>query len=185
MAEVLPCYSNNNGTEDFGDFVKDEDESIDLEVIVEGCIKYNPEEKHAFYPVCLGDVISERYLVEHKLGSGGFSTVLMAHDLQENRDVALKIMCAGECGDHETRIQDEIVRSMSPPDASQFVTYLTIFSLQGNGCHHKVQVFPIMGPSLDPYMVTDIPMASRMAAARQLLEALEKLHKVGIVHGGK
>lgn len=92
---------------DFGDFVKDEEEELDLEEIVEPWHRYETEDNnHVLYPICLGDVLKERYLIEHKLGFGGGSTVWMAFDQQEKKDVALKVMTLGEWGDNETRIQD-------------------------------------------------------------------------------
>ncbi|KKK17643.1 CMGC protein [Aspergillus rambellii] len=80
-----------NNMADFGDFVRTEDEELDLEEVVEPWNKYDlKESSRVFYPICVGEVLDERYLIEHKIGSGGFATVWMAHDLQDKRDVALK-----------------------------------------------------------------------------------------------
>ena len=46
-------------------------------------------------------------------------------------------------------------------------------------------VFPLMGPCLDRYTVTNLAISTRMSAAKQLLKALEALHNAGIVHRGK
>lgn len=92
-------------------------------------------------------------------------------------------MFAGESGEKEIRLQDEIVRNIR--DASHFVTYLETFLLPGDGCHHTVQVFPLMGPCLYGPDVIKMSMTTRMSAARQLLEALENLHEAGIVHRGE
>ncbi|PWY76722.1 kinase domain-containing protein [Aspergillus eucalypticola CBS 122712] len=157
-------YCNQDGKEDFGDFVRNEDEEMDLEEVAEPWDRYDKKiTSDVFYPIRLGDLINERYLVEHKLGSGGFSTVWMANDQQNSRDVALKIMFAGESGESEIRLQDEIVRNVRDA-SSHFVTYLETFLLPGDGCHHTVQVFPLMGPCLY------CPNAS------------ESLHEAGIVH---
>ena len=43
-------------------------------------------------PICIGDVLVQTYRIEHKLGHGGYSTVWLAHDIQKQKDVALKIM---------------------------------------------------------------------------------------------
>ncbi|KAJ5244072.1 hypothetical protein N7489_004168 [Penicillium chrysogenum] len=92
-------------TTDFGDFVKDEEEELDLEELVEPWYRYETEDnQNVLYPIRLGEVLNERYLVEHKLGFGGGSTVWMAFDIQDKRDVALKIMSLGKWGDNETRI---------------------------------------------------------------------------------
>ncbi|EEH02630.1 protein kinase [Histoplasma capsulatum G186AR] len=172
---------NGDDTADFGDFVSNEDEELDLEEIVEPWHKYDMKTTpHVFYPICVGEVLNERYLVEHKIGSGGFSTVWMAHDLQDSRDVALKVMSLGEWGENEARMQGEIRQNVY--DTSHLVTSLTTFLLPGNGCQHRVLVFPLMGPCLQPSILRNMPMATRMSAAKQLLEALENLHKGGIIH---
>lgn len=107
-------YCNQDGKEYFGDFMRNEDEEMDLKEVLEPWDKSDKRNTpDVFYPIRLGDLINERYLVEHKLGSGGFSTVWMAHDRQNNRDVvALKIMFAGELGEREIRLQDEIVQNV-------------------------------------------------------------------------
>ncbi|PGH13958.1 serine/threonine protein kinase [Helicocarpus griseus UAMH5409] len=122
-------------------------------------------------------ILATRYLIEHKLDAGGFSTVWMAHDLQERKDVALKVMISGQ-EDGEICIQDLILQTV--PDTSHLVTYLTTFLLPGT--NHRVLVFPLRGPCLDYITIKDMSMATRMSAAKQLLEALENLHRAGIVH---
>lgn len=177
-------HPKGDGTADFGDFVSTEDEELDLEEVVEPWHKYDIKHSpQVFYPIHLGEVLNERYLVEHKLGSGGFSTVWMAHDLQHKRDVAIKVMFSGEWGENEIRMQDEILQNVQ--DTSHIVTYLATFLLPGNGCHHRVLVFPLMGPCLCPVTLRKMSMTTRMSAAKQLLEALENLHKAGIVHRGE
>ncbi|OQD68498.1 hypothetical protein PENDEC_c034G03399 [Penicillium decumbens] len=135
-------------TTDFGDFVKDEDEELDLEDLVEPWHRYDPENnQNVLYPIRLGEVLNERYLVEHKLGSGGGSTVWMALDLQDKRDVALKVMALGEWGDNETRIQDEIIKTVK--DTSRLVIYSAAFFLpRDDKSYHRVLVFPMKGPSI-------------------------------------
>lgn len=171
-------------TADFGDFVRNEDEAVELEAITEPWYKYTIEHtQRVFYPIFLGEVLNERYLVEHKLGFGGGSTVWMAHDLQDKRDVALKVMALGEWGDNELHMQNEIIQNVQ--DTFHLVTYIATFLLPGNNCHHRVLVLPLMGPCLDPPILSKMSMATRMSAARQLLEAVENLHKAGIVHRGE
>lgn len=174
----------SDDTADFGDFVSNEDEELDLEEVVEPWYKYDIKEtRYVYYPICLGEVLNERYLVEHKLGFGGGSTVWMAHDIQDKRDVALKVMSFGEWSHNEIRVQDEIIQNVQ--DTSHLVTYLATFLIPGNKCHHRVLVFPLMGPCLYPLTLSKMSMATRMSAARQLLEAVENLHKAGIVHRGE
>jgi hypothetical protein len=53
---------------------------------------------------------------------------------------------------------------------SNLVTYLTAFPLT------------MRGPNFESVMLNQISMANRMSAARQLLKALECLHKANFVH---
>ena len=80
----------------------------------------------------------------HKLGHGQSSTVWLARDIKEQRDVALKIMIFGDEGEDEYSMQKEIVSTVQ--DTSNLVTYLATFSLRGCRGNHRV-VFPVRGPS--------------------------------------
>lgn len=187
MTITAPCEeSKGDDTADFGDYANTEDEEIDVEDTAEPWYKYDIDKTpHVFYPLCVGEVLNERYLIEHKIDFGGFSTVWMAHDLHDKKDVALKVLSLGEWGEHETRMQNEVMQNVQ--DVSHLVTYLGTFLLPGNSskCHHRVLVFPLMGPCLTPLILGNMCMATRMSAAKQLLEALENLHKAGIVHRGE
>ena len=177
-------YPKDDDPGDFGDFVSTEDEELDLEEVVEPWQKYDIKvTPHVFYPIYVGEVLNERYRVEHKVGFGGFSTVWMAHDLQDKRDVALKVMSLGEWGDNEVRIQNEVVQNVQ--DYSHLVICSATFLLHRNKGYHRVQVLPLIGPCLCPLIIRNMSMVTRMSAAKQLLEALENLHKAGIVHRGK
>ncbi|KAL7917809.1 hypothetical protein ACQKWADRAFT_305835 [Trichoderma austrokoningii] len=56
---------------DWGDFV-DSDYECDVEDACEPLDRY---EEELYYPLCIGEILVNRYRVEHKLGHGGFSTV--------------------------------------------------------------------------------------------------------------
>ncbi|KAJ6035310.1 uncharacterized protein N7446_010069 [Penicillium canescens] len=181
-SEMANTEASPGNTTDFGDFVKDEEEELDLEELVEPWHRYETEDnQNVLYPIRLGEVLNERYLVEHKLGFGGGSTVWMAFDLQDKRDVALKVMALGKWGDNETRIQDEIIKTVQ--DTSRLVIYTATFFLpRDDKSYHRVLVFPMKGPSICTLTLKKTPMASRMSAARQLLETVASLHKAGIIH---
>jgi hypothetical protein len=184
LEETALRHDKIQETEDFGDFVSNEDEEVDVEWVNEDWSRYDPKEtSRVLYPICLGDVLSERYLIEHKIGFGGFSTVWMAYDLQDERDVALKVMCAGDWGEQELLVQNEIIQSVE--DTSHLVTYSATFLLRGQDFQHRVFVFPLLGPCLDSLLVKEMSLTARMSTARQLLKALENLHKAGIVHRGE
>ncbi|GAB1192228.1 hypothetical protein APSETT444_001417 [Aspergillus pseudonomiae] len=58
----------NNDKAGFGDFVSTDYEEFELEEVVEPWDKYDPKSTpNVFYPICLGEVLNERYLIEHKI----------------------------------------------------------------------------------------------------------------------
>ncbi|KAJ5362562.1 hypothetical protein N7541_003406 [Penicillium brevicompactum] len=173
--------ASNADATDFGDFVKNEEEELDLEE-VEPWHRYATEEaQNVLYSISVGEVLNERYLVEHKLGFGGGSTVWMAFDLQEKTNVALKVMAVGKWGDNETEIQDEIIKTVQ--HTSRLVLYTTTFSLlRDDGSPHRVLVLPMKGSSICTLTLKKTPMASHMSAAQKSLETVASLHEAGILH---
>ncbi|KAN0086870.1 Protein kinase-like domain containing protein [Elaphomyces granulatus] len=174
---------------DCGDFV-DWDGENEVEVSAEAVEYYHRE--LPYYPICIGDVLLQTYRIEHKLGHDDFSTVWLARDIQEEKDVALKIMIPGDAGEDEYKMQTEILSTMQ--DTSNFLTYQKTFFLPGHhGDLHRVLVFPVRGPSIRHLsrtwenlgyvcLLEEVSVATRMSGARQLLKALEQLHNAGIVH---
>jgi hypothetical protein len=102
-------------TFDYGDFV-DSDEECEVEEVTEAVERYN---NGLYYPICIGDVLVGKYRIEHKLGHGGFSTVWLACDIQQDKYVALKIMISGT-GEDEYRMQTEIIRTVQDTSNWQF-----------------------------------------------------------------
>jgi hypothetical protein len=167
---------------DYGEFVDSDDEQAveELEESAESLILYF---QPPFYcPTLIGNILAQRYRIEHKLGHGGFSTVWMAHDIKTKKDVALKIsVLTGNAADHEWRMHKEIRRRVR--DTSKLLISHEDFTIQDSNTHHKVLVFPLCGPSLSSCFVS-MSMADRMSALKQVLEALKSLHDANIVHRG-
>ncbi|KAM5435437.1 hypothetical protein McanCB56680_004594 [Microsporum canis] len=172
----------DDGGSDLGDFVTTEKEEDDVDDYSEDCSRYCSEaSSRVFYPVCIGEILNGRYRIDHKLGHGGFSTVWLAYDLEKQTDVALKITDSSEIGKHEAQIHEQIIWRVK--DTSHLMICLGTFSLQGEGSNcHQVLVFPWVGECLSYVKIQNMSMASRMLAARQILEALDNLHRAGIVH---
>jgi serine/threonine protein kinase len=61
-----------------------------------------------YYTICIGEVLAMRYRIEYKLGHGGFSTVWMAYDMLNHKDIALKILTI-DSGDREYTMEREII----------------------------------------------------------------------------
>lgn len=90
---------------DWGDFVGS-DEEDEVEDESEDSLQYL---YGLYYPVRIGDLLHQnRYQIIHKLGHGGFSTVWLAHDRQDGKDVALKILSSSENAAKEYQIHEAI-----------------------------------------------------------------------------
>jgi serine/threonine protein kinase len=164
---------------DCGDIVNSDDEE-DVEENAEPLLLYF--QQPFYYPICIGNVLAQRYRIEHKLGHGGFSTVWMAHDIVTKKDVALKVsILARDAVNPESTMHNEIRRRVQ--DTSKLLLSRETFSLPSANGHHIVLVFPLRGPSLHSCFAS-MSMADRMSAAKQVLQALKCLHDANIVHRG-
>nr|RBQ87700.1 hypothetical protein FVER53263_20384 [Fusarium verticillioides] len=167
--------STHSNIIDEGDFV-DSDDEFEVEEVSENPQRYL---EGLYYPICIGETLANQYRIEHKLGHGGFSTVWMAYNILAKKDVALKIMTPEETNNHEYKMQTEIARSIQ--DTSHLILYENTFILSGSHGEHRVLVLPLQGPNLRDHL-RQKPMAVRMSAAMQLLQAIIHLHDSGIVH---
>lgn len=168
---------DNDAAFDRGDFV-DSDDECEIEANAEDPLAYD---KGLYYPLCIGEVLADRYRIDHKLGHGGFSVVWMAHDLLDKRDVALKVMVPGHHAEHEYSMQREVIGMIR--DTSRLLLFHDTFLLPSPHGRHRVLVFPLYGPNLRDYAREKV-VTARMVAARQLLQALSQLHAGGIIHRG-
>ncbi|KAF4456354.1 CMGC protein kinase [Fusarium austroafricanum] len=176
---------NNDDVVDRGDFM-DTDNAYEVEELSEPLERYS---EGRYYPICIGEILVNQYRVEHKLGHGGFSTVWMAYDMVEKRDVALKIMSPKPPDKDEYTRQKEIIKAVK--DNSHLLLFQDTFRLPGCIDIHRVLVLPLQGPNLrdyrfqapDPANPRPVrPMSTQMSTARQLLQAIRNLHEGGIVH---
>lgn len=116
---MMPEYPEDSGS-DLGYFASNEDEEDEVEEGAEDSVVYDKEKGSClFYPIRIGEVLNQRYRIDHKLGHGGFSTVWMAYDFQDKMDVALRVMASGGSGEHDYKMQNEIRQSVE--DTSHLV----------------------------------------------------------------
>ncbi|KAH7168153.1 kinase-like domain-containing protein, partial [Fusarium flagelliforme] len=150
--------SERIGAPDQGDFVDSEDE-YEFDEVAEDPELYA---QGLYYPTYIGEILANRYRIDHKLGHGGFSVVWMAYDMLSKRDVALKVMVYGDAGEHEYHVQREVANAVS--DTSRLLLCQDAFILSGPHGHHRK------------------PIVARMLAAKQLLHGLRALHEGGMLH---
>ncbi|KAH8783729.1 kinase domain-containing protein [Hyaloscypha finlandica] len=153
-----------------------------------------PVEKYApggFHPVQLEDVLSNgRYLIVHKLGFGGFSTVWLARGIPENQYVALKICVASS---HEELEEHQIlsrIKSQSDNQPGGNLMHLPFdsFTITGpNGVHTCFASAPGRCSIAESKFYSDgvwlFPLETARAITAQLILAVSFLHSIGIAHG--
>jgi len=147
-----------------------------------------------FHPTHIGDIIEERYMVVHKLGYGGFSTVWLAKDKLAKRYVALKIIVASIGQDcKELRILQKLANeSTSHTGKDYVVSLLDSFTIDGPNGRHVCLVSPVAGPSITSINYSPGAVAgsrrlkSQLAhkVAKQAVQALDFVHSQGFCHGG-
>ena len=61
-----------------------------------------------------GDVLSNRYRLEQKIGEGGMGAVFIAHDQELDRRVAVKLLAASFVNDPDVQERFERIRASLP-----------------------------------------------------------------------
>lgn len=149
-----------------------------------------------YHPIELHDRLNHRYEIIHKLGYGSYSTVWLARDHDEGKNVAIKISTADNDRPTESMVLATLSRSSDDaPDLSitarlLLPAVLDYFTIHGpNGEHHCLVMPPAsgsVGDSCDPTLSTGmfrLPVARALAG--QIAEAVALVHARGVVHAGK
>lgn len=184
--------------------------SLDSRRRLESRSRYVPG---GYHPLEIGDEVHDgRYLVLHRLGHGGYSTVWLALDQSYDnstppdplrpRYVALKIVSASRGQQEATllyelqaRFQSQLARGSLPgghkSESRHIITLLDYFQISGPNGSHCCLVTEILGPSVaDIHRYPEIegedllPLPVARSAAMQCTEALVFLHSQGIAHAG-
>ena len=140
-----------------------------------------------FHPIHLGDTLGAgRYRVIHKLGHGGFATVWLCRDTQDDKYVAVKVMS----GDVKPEnVPDLLLKALdaSITGAQYIAMPLDSFVEVGPNGTHQCIVLPVLGPRVSPdlwMMIEKDPGPVLRKMAKQAAQAMSFLHKNGVCHGG-
>lgn len=130
-----------------------------------------------------GAIISDRYLIESRIGSGGYGEVLAARDMETQQGVALKVLHT-KATDNDPRAvarmrqEAEILRAMDHPN---IVRILEVGSFEGG---QYLVMERIDGVGLDELMAEGKTLATDrlLPLLHQLLDALGSAHATDILH---
>lgn len=163
-----------------------------------------------FHPIKLGEVFCERYEVINQLGSGVYSQVLLVRDIRYGRSLERRSL-ANASDIRENRLAamkvlvSELTRETRGPDERGIMMLLRDTDPQSIGWHHVCQLFDSFthtGPNgehicliLEPLRLgmgsvsrafngpMPLPLVRRIA--KQMLQALQYVHKCGVIHTGR
>ncbi|KAK3994281.1 kinase-like domain-containing protein [Cladorrhinum sp. PSN332] len=158
-------------------------------VSVENANQYH---RGGFHPIIPGDLLGDnaRFRVVHKLGVGGFGTVWLCRDNQEQKWRALKVLAARKSEPDEsvelalTKYFQENNISHADLMQAHVAMPLEYFWIEGPNGKHQVQVLELLGPHLGEFF----KLYARSRAiikdtCVQLVDALDFLHSNRICHG--
>ncbi|KAF8542412.1 kinase-like domain-containing protein [Trichophaea hybrida] len=161
---------------------------FDVGVPAEPIERYCPG---GYHPVYIDDRLDDgRYQIVQKLGWGSFSTVWLARDLVEERNVSIKVVVAEKpekiC--HELQILKHLATSRSDSPGRKYVLHLLdSFYVTGPNGQHLCIVLDVLGPGCS--RVAERSRNNRLSGAqarkvsKQLLMAVNFLHESGVAHG--
>ena len=142
-----------------------------------------------YHPVTLGDTFADaRYKVLHKLGSGSYGTVWLARDQTRHRYVALKLLTADKSQErNELRVYQHLqARGTKHGTNTHVAQLLDHFEVEGPYGNHLCLILPLLGPSLASFQSSrgmKIKPDVAQLLASQMIQAVDQLHKNGIVPG--
>jgi len=133
-------------------------------------------------PVRVNDVLEGKWRLERKLGEGGMGTVYLAHDLQLDRKVAIKILASSLAGDAElvTRFERE-ARLTASLEHPHIVPVYAVGEAEGRPF---IVMKKLEGRTLAAYLREGGPLRGDelMALMRQLCSGLDFIHARGFIH---
>lgn len=134
---------------------------------IDGAESLEKYTRGGYHPVMIGDVLNKRYQIVDKLGHGGYSTVWLARDTQQELYVALKVGIS-DSRLHETAVLKRL-SDLKPRTSSDLVT-----SSGHDAIPRLLDEFTVRGPNgTHPCYATTPAQCSLSDASRHSLFRLE------------
>ncbi len=130
----------------------------------------------------IGKVVSERYLIESLVGSGGMADVYRAYDRVEQRVIALKVLKQEHRGDMEfVRRFEREAKAVLSLNHENIVRSFDVGEDDGVG---YIVLEYVEGSTLKEIIKSGGPLSPKVAIniTCQVLDALSHAHECGIIH---
>jgi serine/threonine protein kinase len=134
----------------------------------------------------IGTILSNRYKITEKLGSGGMAWVYLAQDLREQRQVAIKILYPQHSQDLSflQRFMQEARLVMSLSECNPDGNIVCVLDYGSDRDTHYLVMEYVQGRDLGQVLNERgaLPWQEALGIARQVAMALDHAHQQGIVH---
>ena len=140
-----------------------------------------------YHPICVGDVLKDRYRVVHKLGHGTFSTIWLSRDEQKAAYVAVKVS-TGDSSAHEAKTLRMLMNRWPAHTNGRplIPVILDEFEIEGpNGHHECIVTAPAQSSVSAASFCCYFQLETARILAAELALAVAFVHIQGYVHGGK
>lgn len=127
-----------------------------------------------------GEVVDGRYLILHRLGTGGMADVWLAEDQHLQREVALKVLHR-----HFAQDQQFVARFQREAEAAAALQHPNIVSVYDRGAvdgANYIAMQYVQGSTLKALIERGLTPEQAVPLVRQVLEAARAAHRRGIVH---
>ena len=134
----------------------------------------------------IGRTINNRYRLEALLGDGGMGSVYRAHDLNLDRQVAIKLMHAHYARQEEFRAR--LIQEAKTVAQLDHPSIVRVFDFGDSDAGLFIAMEYVDGGSLRDHlrrlqrMQKFLPLAQSLQIAAQIAEALAYAHDRGIIH---
>ncbi|KAF1735366.1 Serine/threonine-protein kinase spk-1 [Beauveria bassiana] len=186
LSETKRCYSSSGATMAAQ---KPAQEYRQVYVYIDGVENIDRYDKGGYHPITIGDILNKRYTIVGKLGHGGYSTVWVARDMQQEEYIALKIGVA-KSRMHEISIMKSLsdLRSSLPANPVSLSGFHAIprllddFTIHGPNGEHPSYTTDLAGFNLDKSLNSGMfRIDVARALAVKLVSAIAYMHGRGYV----
>jgi len=136
------------------------------------------------YKITPGDILSDRYVIKHRIGKGSFGQVVKCFDKETETEVAVKIIKSKRQFMVQAQTEITLLQELgqNPENTPMFVSMLHHFSFK----NHQCIVFEMMHCNLYELLrntnFKGVSLNLIRKFARQLLRALASLNSANVIH---
>ena len=132
--------------------------------------------------VAEGSLVDGRYLIKHRIGSGGMADVYCAEDRQLGRDIALKVLHRRFARDQE--FVERFRREASAAAGLQHPNVVNVFDRGEHEGTYYIAMENLRGPTLKEVIRDEAPISQERAIGFtiQILQAAGFAHQRGVIH---